>query len=82
MMKRVLTVLTLMILATSGFSQKSVVSGAWIAYQNGTYDVALKKINEGIKDPEAAAMAKSWFYKAEIIHCLLFGSNRKVQAFA
>ena len=65
-MKRNFLFLFIMLIAFGGFAQKSKVSTAILDYNNGDLEKAYEKLEEGIKDPKAAADAKSWYYRGLI----------------
>ena len=77
MKKVIITVITVCLSFSFGFSQKAKVQTAWNFYKDpyNQYDKAKEAIDEAVTNEQTSVMAKTWYYRG-LIYAALHGSEK------
>ena len=73
----IITVITVCLSFSFGFSQKAKVQTAWNFYKDpyNQYDKAKEAIDEAVTNEQTSVMAKTWYYRG-LIYAALHGSEK------
>jgi len=74
-MKKLLLILTILVIASTGMAQKSERTNAFMYNKNAQYDKAKEAIDKAIVHPKTVDDAKTWMYRGIIYLNLVFSDD-------
>ncbi|MBZ0242979.1 MAG: hypothetical protein K8F24_07180, partial [Bacteroidales bacterium] len=74
-MKKLLLILTILVIASTGMAQKSERTNAFMYNKNAQYDKAKEAIDKAVVHPRTAEDAKAWMYRGIIYLNLVFSED-------
>lgn len=74
-MKKLLLMLTILVIASTGMAQKSERTNAFMYNKNAQYDKAKEAIDKAVEHPKTMDDAKTWMYRGIIYLNLVFSDD-------